>query len=265
MKLIRYISQKGREIRGILENDGQIRIVEGDFISGFKPTGSVAPEMDIKEYRIPVDPPNIIALGINYRRHALETNKEIPAEPLLFIKATNSLAPHGSAIVLPAVAPDEVDFEAELAVVIGKRARNLLPGQVKDYILGYTCANDVSARDCQFKRDRQWARAKSFDTFCPLGPVIETQLDPYNVRIECFLNGRCVQDSTTDDMIFGVYEAVSFISCSFTLLPGTVILTGTPCGVGVARKPPVFLKQGDKIEVQIEHIGILTNTVIANS
>ena len=165
--------------------------------------------------------------------------------------------------MLPDEAPDEVDYEAELVIVIGKKAKNLEIDEVSNHILGYTCGNDVSARDCQLRLDQQWARGKSFDTFCPLGPWIETELpDPDHCRVGSKLNGQIMQDSNTSDLIFGVKELVSYCSKNFTLLPGTVIMTGTPGGVGFARKPPIFLKSGDTIEIEIEGIGILSNKVV---
>ena len=166
-------------------------------------------------------------------------------------------------VILPHMAPNEVDYEAELAIVIGKHAKNITPDQAPEHILGYTCANDVSARDCQMRLDKQWARAKSFDTFAPLGPVVETELDPSNLRVRSILNGQCMQDETTAELIFPVPEIVSYISQNMTLLPGTVILTGTPAGVGYARRPKVFLKPGDQITIDIDGIGSLENTVQA--
>jgi 2-keto-4-pentenoate hydratase/2-oxohepta-3-ene-1,7-dioic acid hydratase in catechol pathway len=159
-----------------------------------------------------------------------------------------------------------VDYEAELAVVIGKKAKNVMPDEVMDYIMGYTCANDVSARDWQFEMQKgQWARGKSFDTFCPLGPWIVTKEeieDPNNISIRAILNGQTVQESRTSNMIFNIQEIVSNLSRSMTLLPGTVILTGTPEGVGFTKQPPLFLKTGDIMSIEIEKIGTLTNRVV---
>ncbi len=209
----------------------------------------------------PIVPPNIIGIGLNYRKHADEKGWEYPTEPVIFLMATSSLNGPGEFIVLPQEAPDEVDYEAELAVVIGREARSVSPAEALDHVLGYACGNDVSARDCQFRRDKQWARGKSFDTFTCLGPWIETDLDPSRLSIRLDLNGETMQDSTTEDMIFPVADLISFISRSMTLLPGTVIMTGTPHGVGFARNPQRFLKSGDLIEVIIEGIGTLRNTV----
>ena len=159
------------------------------------------------------------------------------------------------------MAPNEVDYEAELVIVIGRRAHNISENDASQFILGYTCGNDVTARDCQ-RDDGQWTRGKSFDTFAPLGPWIETQLNPDTCNIRCRLNGRVMQDSNTKDLIFNSRQLVSYLSRCMTLLPGTVIMTGTPAGVGAARKPPVFLSNGDSIEVDIEGIGVLRNPVV---
>ena len=167
----------------------------------------------------------------------------------------------GEAIVVPKAAPTQVDYEAELAVVIGKPARHVPVERALEYVLGYTCANDVSARDCQ-NGDGQWARGKSFDTFGPLGPWIETDLDPTNVRVQGRLNGKVMQEANTSLMIFSVAYLINYLSRCMTLLPGTVLLTGTPAGVGFARKPPVWLKGGDVYEVDIEGIGVLRNPVV---
>jgi 2-keto-4-pentenoate hydratase/2-oxohepta-3-ene-1,7-dioic acid hydratase in catechol pathway len=170
-----------------------------------------------------------------------------------------------SPIILPAAGPDNVDYEAELAVVIGRKVKNVSPSEAMDYVMGYMCANDVSARDWQIeKQKKQWARGKSFDTFCPLGPCLVTRdeiPDPQNLRIRALLNGRIVQDSSTSDMIFDIPAIISDLSRSMTLLPGTVILTGTPEGVGFTRQPPLYLQAGDTVTVTIEKIGQLTNPV----
>ena len=263
MKFVRFIRRNDQPEAGILQSDGSIRIIRGDLFGAYDTTNETCRIEEIKQYLPPVAPLNIFALGLNYREHAQETNAEIPKAPLIFIKATTSLTAHRCPIVLPKPAPQEVDYEAELVIVIGKKARNIKPEEVAEYIFGYTCGNDVSARDCQKRIDKQWARAKSFDTFAPTGPVIETELDPGNLKIRSILNGEVMQESTTADLIFSVPEIVSYFSQNFTLLPGTLIFTGTPPGVGVARTPPRFLQPGDKIEVEIEGIGRLENTVQA--
>jgi 2-keto-4-pentenoate hydratase/2-oxohepta-3-ene-1,7-dioic acid hydratase in catechol pathway len=210
----------------------------------------------------PVEPPNIFAIGRNYRAHVQETRARLPERPLVFMKPTTALLAPGGKIVLPESAPDEVDFEAELAIVIRRTARHVSEQAALEHVLGYTCANDVSARDCQ-RNDKQWSRAKGFDTFCPLGPWLVTadELDPDNCGIRSRLNGQLMQDSNTSKMIHSCAELVSYLSHQFTLLPDTVILTGTPEGVGFARTPPVFLKDGDTIEIEIDGIGTLVNFV----
>ena len=210
----------------------------------------------------PAAPPNVIAIGLNYRSHAGESGAAPPERPIIFIKANTSVTAHNSPIRLPAAALDEVDYEAELCVVIGKTAKNVSEENALDHVLGYTCGNDVSARDCQLRLDSQWARGKSFDTFCPIGPHIETGIkDPDNLQIVSRVNGAVMQNSNTANMIFPVRTLISYCSRNMTLLPGTVIMTGTPEGVGFARKPPVFLRDGDAVEVEIEGIGVLANHV----
>ena len=182
------------------------------------------------------------------------------------MKGTNAINAHLAPIVLPEAGPDEVDFEAELAIVIGKSAKNIPPKDAMSYVLGYCCANDVSARDWQIRKQKQqWARGKSFDTFSPIGPFLVTRdeiPDPNNLKIQTEINGEIYQSSNTSEMIFDVPTLVSQLSQSMTLLPGTIILTGTPNGVGFTRQPPVFLKDGDTVTVTIENIGSLINPVI---
>ena len=239
------------------------KIIEGDIFGDYKITSK---EAEIKKLLPPIIPVNILALGINYKKHGDETAMSYPDQPILFLKATTSIVGHDGPIILPAAGPDSVDYEAELAVVIGKKAKNVSPEKAMDYVMGYTCANDVSARDWQFDKQKgQWARGKSFDTFCPLGPWIVTKEeidDPNNLGIRCIINGQTVQESRTSEMIFNVQNTVSNLSRSMTLLPGTVILTGTPDGVGFTRQPPLFLKAGDLVSVEIEKIGTLTNRVV---
>jgi len=200
----------------------------------------------------PVHPSKIILAGLNYRGHAREMKMAYPQEPLIFLKAPTSIIADGDDIIYPS-GVKRLDYEAELALVIKKKARNISTARVQDYILGYTCLNDVTARDLQ-KKDGQWARAKSFDTFCPVGPWIETALNPLNLRIKCRLNNRLRQDSHTGDFIFSVNYLVSYISKVMTLLPGDIISTGTPAGIGSMRP-------GDKVEVEIEGLGKLVNFV----
>jgi 2-keto-4-pentenoate hydratase/2-oxohepta-3-ene-1,7-dioic acid hydratase in catechol pathway len=265
MKLMRFVSGENRIRMGLYEseNPGVARIVEGDLFKKIRVTKKNAA---VKKILAPVDPSNVLALGLNYRSHADEFNASYPDTPILFLKGINSVMGPGEPIVLPKAGPDEVDYEAELAVVIGKTAKNVSKEEALDHVFGYTCANDVSARDWQVRKQRnQWARGKSFDTFCPLGPCVVTRdeiSDPNKLRIRAILNGKTMQDSDTSYMIFDVASVISDLSRSMTLLPGTVIMTGTPDGVGFTRKPPVFLREGDVISIIIEGIGELTNPVV---
>jgi 2-keto-4-pentenoate hydratase/2-oxohepta-3-ene-1,7-dioic acid hydratase in catechol pathway len=264
MKLIRFLSKENQVLCGLYEPElqDQARIIRGDIFGKFKVTSKSA---TIHLVLPPVSPCNILALGLNYRKHADETNVSYPEIPIVFIKATTSVNGHMSPILLPTAGPENVDYEAELAIIIGRKVKNVSPSEAMDCILGYTCANDVSARDWQIeKQKKQWARGKSFDTFCPMGPylVMRDEIpNPQNLRIRTTLNGRTVQDSNTSDMIFDIPSIVSDLSRSMTLLPGTVILTGTPEGVGFTRQPPVFLQDGDSVTIDIEKIGQLTNPV----
>lgn len=263
MRLIRFEDTHGKVGMGEPIQGGGARLLRGHVFGEFEMTADV---VEVRRLLAPVQPVNLLAIGLNYRRHAEESGQRIPDEPLVFAKLTTCVVAPGEPIVLPAAAPHEVDYEAELAVVIGRKARKVTEAEALSYVLGYTCANDVSARDCQVRRDKQWTRAKSFDTFCPLGPclLIDPMVDPNALLIRGRLNGRLVQESNTSDMIFPVRRLISFLSQHFTLLPGTVIVTGTPEGVGFARRPPVFLRPGDTFTVEIEGIGELTNPVQAD-
>ncbi len=227
---------------------------------------AVAPEQSLATatLRSPVAAPSkVLAIGLNYRDHASETTMELPKAPLVFVKTTNSIIGPDASISWPKGLSEQVDYEAELAVVIGRRARDISEDEALGYVLGYTCCNDVSARDAQFA-DKQWVRGKSFDTFCPLGPWVVTAdevPDPQSLRIGCRVNGTTLQDDTTANMIFSVAEIISYVSHYLTLEPGDVIATGTPVGVGFARVPPVFLGDGDVVEVDIEGVGVLRNPV----
>lgn len=263
MKIIRHQTPAG-PAWAALQPDGTARAIAGDILGEFRVTGEV-----VRPGRLlaPLPPTNILCIGLNYRRHAAESKSEPPVHPVLFIKNNASLQNPDDPIELPVkLASTRVDYECELAVVIGRRCKNATRANALDFVLGYTCANDVSARDWQ--RDGgggQWCQGKSFDTFCPLGPVLVTRDEipnPNDLRIKTVLNGATMQDWTTSDMIFDVPTLIEFLSGSKTLLPGTVILTGTPHGVGFARQPPVWLKAGDTVSVEIEKIGTLTNPVI---
>lgn len=263
MRIIRYEDITGQTKLAAERTDGSALEIEGDLLSAFHVTDRKA---DVRKRLAPIVPTAILCIGLNYRRHAAEGNAPIPKWPVLFMKSPGAIQNPGDPIYLPRhLKSDEVDYECELAVVIGKRCKNVLREQALDYVLGYTCANDVSARDWQKQYGgSQWCRGKTFDTFCPLGPALITKdeiTDPNALQIKTVLNGEVMQDWNTNDMIFDVPTLIEFLSGSTTLLPGTVILTGTPHGVGMARKPPVLLKDGDEITIEIERIGTLTNPV----
>ncbi|SDL04400.1 2-keto-4-pentenoate hydratase/2-oxohepta-3-ene-1,7-dioic acid hydratase (catechol pathway) [Maridesulfovibrio ferrireducens] len=199
-------------------------------------------------------PSKIICAGLNYKEHARELNMDLPEEPLIFLKPPSSVIGNGGKIIIPAMS-EQVDYEGELAIVIGQAGKNILPENAAKHVFGYTCANDVTARDLQ-KKDKLFARAKGFDTFAPIGPCIETAVaDPNSLTLRTSVNGKVRQEGNTSDMIYSPSELISFISHVMTLTPGDVILTGTPPGIGT-------LSAGDSVEVEIEGIGILTNTVV---
>lgn len=264
MRIVRYQNPKGEVAFASLDEQDRPWKIEGG-LDQFRVTGE---EADIARLLTPVDPTVILCIGLNYKRHAEEAGaRSLPEFPILFMKSLGAVQAPASPIFLPRVAgSSKVDYEAELAVVISKPCKNVSEAEALDYVLGYTCANDVSARDWQVEwGGRQFCRGKSFDSFCPLGPCLATPDsvgDIDNLRIRTILNGEIMQDANTGDMIFSVPELISFLSQSTTLLPGTVILTGTPEGVGMARNPPRFLKAGDAVSIDIENIGILTNPVL---
>lgn len=214
------------------------------------------------------DPQKIICIGLNYRDHAEETGAPIPSEPVLFSKYPSALIGHGEPIVLPAVS-NEVDFEAELVVVIGRRGRSIASDKAMEHVGGYAVGHDVSARDWQLQKPaKQWMAGKTFDTFAPVGPELVTAdevADPHKLGIRLRLNGQTMQDSNTEQLIFRIEQVVSYLSTIMTLEPGDLIFTGTPPGVGMARKPPVWLQPGDEVEVEIDGLGILRNPVQAPS
>jgi 2-keto-4-pentenoate hydratase/2-oxohepta-3-ene-1,7-dioic acid hydratase in catechol pathway len=260
MRIVRFADDSDTVHYGVPVAEGRARLIEGDLFRRHAVTDA---EARIARVLPPVEPPNILAIGLNYVEHAREGFRDLPERPVIFLKATTAVIADGEPIRLPAMAPDEVDFEAELALVIGLTARHVPKERAMQYVLGVTCGNDVTARDCQRRIDAQWARGKSFDTFCPLGPVMVTpdELPWANLAVRSRLNGRLMQDGNTADMIFDPATLVAYLSDCFTLRPGTVIMTGTPAGVGFARKPPVYLKDGDVIEVEIEGLATLRNPV----
>jgi len=215
-----------------------------------------------REFLTPLDPGKVIGVGLNYRSHAEECGIPIPKNPLLFAKFNSSLIGHGATIRIEESITRAADWEVELAVIVGRRLRRASRQEATESIFGYTVANDVTARDIQVA-DVQWTRSKCIDTFGPLGPwmVPPEAIDPSNARLRSRVNGALMQDGSTSDLIFDVPELLSFCSWNFTLNPGDVILTGTPPGVGAFRNPPIYMRQGDRVEVEVEGIGTLTNTV----
>ena len=260
MKIVRFANATGQPCHGLVEGE-TIRVAAGDLFRGLEPTARTVPLAGTR-LLAPLAPVNVLAIGRNYKAHAEEWGGGLPRSPIMFMKATSSVIGPEAEVILPRIAPRAVDFEAELAVVIGRSARGVSEARALDCVLGYTCANDVSARDCQ-RGDEQWCRGKSFDTFCPLGPWIETELDPSGCAIRGRVGGETLQDASTALLVFSVPYLISYLSAGMTLLPGTVILTGTPGGVGSARQPPRFLKPGDTMEVEIGGIGVLRNRVRA--
>ncbi len=263
MKIIRFLDEHGTPQFGCQHADDTVTLIEGNIFGTFRDGGTAA---TVKQLLAPVDPPAVLCIGLNYRKHAQETGAPIPEHPVLFMKMASSVQAPGAPILLPThLKSEKVDYECELAVVIGKPCKNVARSEALDYVLGYTCANDVSARDWQIQwGGSQWCRGKTFDTFCPLGPCLVTPEeipDPNTLGIKTLLNGQVMQDWNTNDMIFDIPAIIEFLSGSTMLAPGTVILTGTPHGVGIARKPPRFLKHGDTITIEIEGIGSLTNPI----
>lgn len=276
MKISYYMTRRHSGMC-VIHPDGSVTKAEGDVTSLSQAYGG-PPEFRVQdtgellegEYRLggPGMPSAVYCIGLNYRAHAEETGAKIPQHPVVFMKApTAAVIEQGGAIQLPrGLRSDKVDFEGELAVMIGWPCKNVRPENALDYVAGYTCANDVSARDWQKEwGGGQWSRAKTFDTFLPLGPWLVSAdeiPDPQALTIRTTVSGEVMQESSTGDMIFSVAELISFLSGSTTLLPGTVILTGTPSGVGMARNPQRWLQPGDEVSVEISGIGTLTNPVV---
>ncbi len=263
MKIFRYLNASDQPAYAVEVSPGRHCVMHGTPFGQRSVTDEPA---DISRLVAPIEPVQILGIGLNYRRHAAETGAREPAHPVLFFKGPNAVQHPGGGIVLPRkLRSEKVDYECELAVVIGRACKSVSRDQALEYVLGYTCANDVSARDWQIEfGGSQWSRGKTFDTFCPLGPCLVTAdeiRDPSGLRIRTLLNNETVQDWTTSDMIFDVPAIIEFLSASTTLPPGTVILTGTPHGVGMAAKPPRWLKAGDVVSIDIEQIGTLTNPV----
>lgn len=250
MRYIRF-SHNNQLHYGLLRNDNKVEHLIGNNPDSFQTTGNYFQLSEVKLLP-PCEPSKIVCVGLNYHKHAAELGLHLPDEPVIFLKPTSSIIGPEDNIILPSQS-SQVDYEAELAVVIGRKAQNISEQQSGDYIWGYTCLNDVTARDIQNK-DTQWTRAKSFDTFCPIGPWIKSGISVDNLNISLLLNGETKQAASTRDMIFSVPQLISFVSRVMTLYPGDIISTGTPSGIGA-------LKVGDKVEIFISELGTLVNYV----
>lgn len=273
MKLVSYSTGGGTPHVGFVE-DGEVHPLGGSSMLDYiehgrsadrQPGGGTVPLSEAQLHAPVGRPSKIIAIGLNYEDHAAETGGEAPEKPIVFAKYSNTIVGPDEAIRIPPIT-EQADYEAELGVVIGRPAKNVTESEALDYVFGYTNCNDVSSRDLQFSEGGQWTRSKSIDTFAPVGPYIATRdevPDPQDLSIRCVLNGKTMQDSTTAKMIFPVPELISFLSTGMTLMPGDLIMTGTPAGVGFARDPKVFLKAGDEVTIEIEGLGSLTNPVEA--
>lgn len=267
MRIIRYQDSHGNIQLGSQNSDGTANRLEGELFENLQDTGAPA---DVAKLLAPLVPVDILCIGLNYAFHAEEGGHAKPENPILFMKNVGSLQNPGDPIIIPeSLKCETVDYECELGVVIGKECYNVSQQDALDYVFGYTCAHDVSERTWQMRGGGgQWCRGKTFATFCPLGPCLVTSdeiPDPHTLKIKTTLNGEVLQDWNTNDMIFNVPKLIEFLSASTRLLPGTIILTGTPHGVGSARKPPIYLKPGDNVTISVEGIGDLTNPVIAES
>lgn len=259
MRIVRFFEQTtGRILTGRSSDLQTAELLDGSF-PDFTPTGQT---VAIERLLAPIVPTDILCIGLNYRQHAEEQSSPLPKRPMLFIKSGNALADPSETVPLPPNS-SAVDYEAELAVVIGRDAKHVTSRSALDYVFGYTIANDISARDWQKDKDLgggQFARGKSFDKFCPIGPAIVTRdeiADPNELRISLKLNGHLMQDSNTRDMIFDVPTIIESLSSTLTIRAGSIILTGTPQGVGMARNPPAYLKPSDVTEIEIEGLGTL--------
>lgn len=264
MKIARFHNPAGDVCYGCLHPDGSTTLAGGDPLAGCTDTGKPA---EVHKLLAPIEPLDILCIGLNYAKHAEEGGMPYPEFPVLFMKTSTAVQNPGDPVVLPrALRSDRVDYECELVVVIGRDCKNATQENALDFVAGYTCGNDISARDWQSKwGGGQYCRGKTFDTFAPMGPCLVTPdelTNPNDLKIKTTLNGRVMQDWTTADMIFSVPRLIEFLSGSTTLRAGTVIFTGTPHGVGFARNPPVWLQPGDEVSVEIEGIGVLTSPIV---
>lgn len=264
MRIARFLSNDA-VFTGALVDDRSARLITGDLLGSFSLTDQI---VRVDRLLAPIVPTDILCIGLNYRAHAIETKSEIPENPMLFIKSSNALSDPDAPIVIPANS-NQVDFEGELVVVIGKTCKHVSRERALDHVLGYTIGNDVSARDWQKEKKLnggQFARGKSFDGFAPIGPWIVTSeeiADPNALMLKTTVSGEVLQQSTTKDMIFDVAAIIASLSSTMTIRAGSIIFTGTPSGVGVARSPQRFLKPGDTVEISIEKLGTLKNHCVA--
>lgn len=254
-RIVRFVhAQTGPSPRyGVLEDDGHVAVIEPHPFTRFRPSGERVPVEGL-HLLAPVIPSKVVCVGKNYVDHAAEMGGEVPDEPLLFLKPSSSVIGPGEPIRIPSDLTTDIHHEAEVAVVIGKLLQRVTPEQAMDGILGYTAANDVTARDLQ-RRESQWFRGKGFDSFCPLGPAIATGLDASDLRVRCWVDDELRQDGTTADLVFGIADLIAEVSQVVTLLPSDVILTGTPAGVGP-------IAAGQRVRVEVEGIGVLDNPVV---
>jgi 2-keto-4-pentenoate hydratase/2-oxohepta-3-ene-1,7-dioic acid hydratase in catechol pathway len=249
MRVVRLFHEQ--DVRYGLADESTVTLISDEPFAAWEPEGIVP--LPHAQLLAPTVPTKIVCAGLNYRAHATEMGHDLPDEPVIFLKPPTSVTGHGAEIRIPE-GVETVDYEAELALVIGRRTHNVTPEQARTCVLGCTCANDVTSRAHQ-RKDGQWTRAKGFDSFCPLGPWVETDIDPCDTTLESYVNGELRQSTSTSDMIFDPYELVSFVSRVMTLLPGDVVLTGTPSGVGPMRA-------GDVVEIKVGGIGSLVNRVV---
>nr|VFJ76549.1 MAG: 2-keto-4-pentenoate hydratase/2-oxohepta-3-ene-1,7-dioic acid hydratase (catechol pathway) [Candidatus Kentron sp. FW] len=264
MNIVRFLTENGDIGFGTDYRDGSAELLKGAIPGAFDTTGQ---RVKVKQLLAPVSPVNIYCIGLNYQEHARETGSELPEYPIVFMKPTTAVIGPDDPVSIPKCCTrgPELDFEGELAVVIGNAARDVKESDALNHVFGYTIANDISARKWQRNAGgKQWIRGKGFDGFCPLGPVLVSAddiPDPQTLAIRTSVNGEIMQESTTADMIFSVARLISYLSQDTTLIPGTLILTGTPWGVGYVRKPPKYLADGDEVTVEFDGIGKLTNPI----
>jgi 2-keto-4-pentenoate hydratase/2-oxohepta-3-ene-1,7-dioic acid hydratase in catechol pathway len=264
MNIVRFLTENGDIRFGTNYQADSAELLEGDIANGFTTTGQ---SVKVKRLLAPLSPTNIYCIGLNYREHARETGSELPEYPIVFMKPTTAVIGPGDPVCIPKCCTrgPEVDFEGELVAVIGTSARDVTQADALRHVAGYTIANDISARKWQRNAGgKQWIRGKGFDGFCPLGPALVSAdeiPDPQALSLRTLVNGQTMQENTTADMIFSIAKLISYLSQDTTLIPGTLILTGTPWGVGYVRKPPQYLQAGDEVTVEIERIGQLTNPV----